>query len=184
MPKDAIRSRSLDQRRMLAPESHHALSLAAQRQLLATPEFAAATVVGLYSPVRGEVDTALLLQQLSETGRIPVYPRVVGAGMEFVRLSPEAPLAPGRFGILEPSGSERLPPAAIDLLVVPGVAFDRRGHRLGYGRGYYDRALQDEDCRPLLAGLAFAFQLVDRLPAQPHDVQLRLLATDAGLHRF
>jgi len=184
MPKIAIRSRSLQQRRALASERYRALSLAAQQQLLAIDEFAEAGVVGLYSPVRGEVDTRLLLDAVAAAGKCLVYPRVCGDDLEFVELRTGAELCSGSFGVLEPSGDRLVPLSRIDFLVVPGVAFDRRGHRLGYGKGYYDRALQNEGDRPLLAGLGFTFQVVDRLPAQQHDVQLQLLATDSGLSRF
>jgi len=184
MPKHAIRSRSLDRRRTLDPASYQALSVRAQEQLLVAREFITAGTVGLYSPVRGEVDTSLLCRTLQETGRSPVFPRVVGEHLEFVRITGTDALTRGSFGVLEPEGEDRVDMRGIDLLVVPGVAFDRRGHRLGYGKGYYDRALQEDDSRPLLAGLAFAFQLVERLPAQPHDVQLQMLATETGLLRF
>lgn len=184
MPKCAIRSRTLEQRRVLPPDRYRLLSDASQRQLLSTPEVAEAKVVGLYSPVHGEVDTGLLARDLTAGRRQLVYPRVAGDDLEFIKILPGEKLVPGSFGVLEPEGQVRVPLVEIDLIVVPGAAFDRKGHRLGYGKGYYDRALRDEETRPVLAGLAFSFQVVDRLPAQAHDVQLQFLATDTGLVRI
>ena len=91
---------------------------------------------------------------------------------------------PGRFGIPEPEGGSPVSLSELDLMVVPGVGFDLHGHRLGYGRGYYDRVLAGESRRPTLVGLCFEQQVVDRLPRDPHDVCVDLLITEQHSWRF
>jgi 5-formyltetrahydrofolate cyclo-ligase len=184
MPKDAIRSRLLEQRRQLTAERHRADSLAVQQQLLLAAEFVAARRIALYSPIQKEVATDLLRSVAFASGKELAYPRVRAEQLEFVAVRPNDELVRGAFGVAEPAGSRLVPLSDIDLLVVPGVAFDRRGHRLGYGKGYYDRALAGGAGRPLTVGLGFVFQQVDLLPNQKHDVQLQLLVTEHGISRF
>jgi 5-formyltetrahydrofolate cyclo-ligase len=88
-------------------------------------------------------------------------------------------LLPGPYGIPAPDGPT-IPPETIDLIVVPGLAFDRSCHRLGQGGGYYDRYLPY--CRAVTVGLAFELQMTDDLPWEAHDIQLDFVATDAALY--
>ena len=123
-------------------------------------------VVALYAPVRGEIDPGHLHVQDA------VWPRIDGEHIRFC----QGPLQPGRYDIPEPTGAERQP----DVILVPGVAFDRRGHRLGYGRGYYDRALA---ARPQARriGLCHSFQLVEALPEEAHDEPVDYIVTPDGV---
>ena len=109
-------------------------------------------------------------------GRL-VVPRVNGRIIEAVECRPGTPLVVSRFGIAEPVG-EPIDPLTIDVVLVPAVCFDRRGHRIGYGAGYYDRflPLTRADCRHI--GVAFARQLIDRVPEEPHDRPVGMLITN------
>lgn len=176
MPKRSIRDELLARRRHLATVTCLSRSLAAQQRLLLTPEFAAAAVVALYSSVRNEVFTEEVFTSARRAGKTVTYPRVRGTLLEFVEVAERQELVPGAFGILEPVGVRLIPPAALELIVVPGVAFDLAGHRLGYGKGYYDRFLHER--RGRLAGLCFDFQLVERLPAEAHDVRMDMVVTE------
>jgi 5-formyltetrahydrofolate cyclo-ligase len=182
MPKRSIRDDLLARRQHLAADTCLGRSLEAQQRFLLTPEFAAATVVGLYSPVRNEVFTEELFTVARRSGKMVAYPRVRGVLLEFVRVMERQELVPGAFGILEPGGTQVVPLAALDLVVVPGVAFDLTGHRLGYGKGYYDRFLHER--RGQLVGLCFDFQLVGTLPAEAHDVRMDMVVTDERTLRF
>lgn len=182
MPKRSIRDEMLVRRRHLAVDTCLARSLVAQQRLLQTPEFAAATVVGLYSPVRNEVFTEEIFTAACRAGKTVAYPRVRSDLLDFVAVAQRQELVPGAFGILEPDGAKTIPLAALELIVVPGVAFDFAGHRLGYGKGYYDRFLQER--RGALVGLCFDFQLVTKLPAEVHDVRMDMLVTDERILRF
>lgn len=184
MPKRSIRSRLLQLRRQLSPPEWRTRSLRVQQQLMTLPEFAQARTVALYSAIHNEVATDLLLTRCHAAGQRTVFPRVVGEHLEFVEVCAAGELACGSFGVLEPCGQQLVPANQIDLLLVPGVGFDLRGHRLGYGKGYYDRALHGHSTATLRVGLAFDFQVVAELPAEAHDVQLQLLVTDSALHRF
>jgi 5-formyltetrahydrofolate cyclo-ligase len=125
-------------------------------------------VVALYSAIDHEIDPGHL--HINDA----VWPRVEEDGRLTFR---SGPLSPGKFGIPAPGPdtAEQQP----DTIVVPGVAFDRRGHRLGYGRGYYDRALA---ARPeaLRIGLCHSFQLVEKLDDRPHDEPVDFIVTPDG----
>jgi 5-formyltetrahydrofolate cyclo-ligase len=182
MPKRSIRDELLARRRHLAVETCLGRSLAAQQALLLTPEFAAATVVALYSPVRNEVFTEEIFAEARRSGKTVTYPRVRGNLLEFVEVRERQELEPGAYGILEPGGVQVVPLSSLELIVVPGVAFDLIGHRLGYGKGYYDRFLHQR--RGQLVGLCFDFQLVERLPAEAHDVRMNMVVTEERTLRF
>jgi 5-formyltetrahydrofolate cyclo-ligase len=184
MPKTSIRQTILTRRRAIAAEICLASSLNVQERLLTLPEFAAAACVALYSPIANEVFTEAVFRGAARLGKRVVYPRMCGTELEFVEVADRRELGPGTFGVLEPRGGRRIPPVAIDLAVVPGVAFDLRGHRLGYGKGFYDRAFGTGPSRPLLVGFAFEMQVVDRLPTEGHDVQLDLLITESRVVDF
>ncbi|BCR04170.1 5-formyltetrahydrofolate cyclo-ligase [Desulfuromonas versatilis] len=184
MPKKSIRGRMLAQRRHLAAETCFAQSLHIQQNLLDTPEFAAARSVALYSPVYNEVFTEELFHAACRAGKRVAYPRVRGEVLEFLEVPAIGDLRPGAFGILEPVGSAALEVAQLDLLVVPGVAFDEGGYRLGYGKGFYDRVLHGCQNRGILVGLCFKFQLVSSLPVETHDIGMDMLVTEEQVLRF
>jgi 5-formyltetrahydrofolate cyclo-ligase len=112
--------------------------------------------------------------------------------MRFLPLNPDfrnAGLRRGRYGILEPGNGIAVSVRGLDVLLMPLVGFDARGHRIGMGKGYYDRALayrrqQRAGLRPLLVGLAFECQRVAALPARPHDIPLDRLVTEAHVRHF
>ncbi len=184
MPKHHIRQVQLEARSCLSEVQRADLSCQAQQLLLSHPLFLAAKVVALYSPIRCEVDTCLLLKTALDTGKRVVYPRVeqlpdsATAAMQFVELSSWQDFQPGAFGVLEPQGGMVVAVADIDLMVVPGVAFDRYGYRLGYGKGFYDRVVKLCSTGCALVGLCYAFQVEENLPHEEHDLMLDWLITD------
>ncbi|MEJ2201154.1 MAG: 5-formyltetrahydrofolate cyclo-ligase, partial [Desulfuromonadaceae bacterium] len=184
MPKKSIRASMLEQRRQLATAVYAELSRKVQDRLLETPEFAAAEILALYSPVANEVATDELFHRARRQGKRVAYPRVRGELLEFVEVGQLAELTPGFRGILEPSGSMLVPLAGLDLLLVPGVVFDQRGHRLGYGKGFYDRTLHLSGRCAKLIGLSFEFQLVTELPVEFHDIGMDMLVTETRALQF
>jgi 5-formyltetrahydrofolate cyclo-ligase len=140
------------------------------------------SVVGGYHALPEEADPALLLERLVELGCHIAYPRVTGKGLplDFHRVPDGEVLAPGAFGIHEPLDS--WPRATPDMLLVPLLAFDASGHRLGYGGGFYDRTIALLKVPAI--GITFAGQEIDRLPHQAHDAQLTAILTERGLTRF
>jgi len=150
--------------------------LAVQR-ILALPEYAAAGVILGYHAVGGEAETRELIRRARADGKTVCLPAIIGKGVMEARRADR--LVPGPYGIPAPEGPV-FPPEAIDLIVVPGLAFDRACRRLGQGGGYYDRYLPRT--RGYAVGLAFEWQMVDRLPLEAHDVGVDCVATEAALY--
>lgn len=179
MDKGAIRAFMLKRRKNLLPEQAARMSRLAQQRLLTTEQFAAARSLALYSPIHNEVDTSDIFLIAGRQGKQVYYPRVAGACLHFVPISSAGQLMPGTFGVLEPAADLKNSQQVPDLILVPGVAFDRCGHRLGYGRGFYDRYLARCSGKAVRVGFSYSFQLCDALPAAAHDQSLDVLVTDA-----
>ncbi|MDR3465618.1 MAG: 5-formyltetrahydrofolate cyclo-ligase [Xanthobacteraceae bacterium] len=176
--KSELRTAALTRRDALTPAERAAAAEAvAVRGLPIAP--AGGRVVAGYSPIRGELDPFPLMRALQAQGARLALPAIVGRDQPLVfrDWSFGRPLVPGRFGILEPAPD--MPAVEPDIVLVPMAAFDRAGHRVGYGAGFYDRTLgRSAAGRPVTVGLAFATQEVDRVGALPHDVGLDYIATE------
>ena len=151
-------------------------------QLLALPEWGAAKVVSTFVGVKSEVATLPLIEAALGVGKSVAVPVVEQGALALYRIDAVASLAPAPFGLLEPKpelrdAAHRQDPAAVDLFIVPGVAFDRRGGRVGYGKGYYDGLLPKARAGVLLVGIGFEVQVVDAVPMGPADVRLGRLIT-------
>lgn len=184
MLKTSIRNDTLARRRRLSFEECLAQSLRIQNRLLSAPEFRASACLALYSPILNEVFTEKLYQQARQQNKDVVYPRVRGEDLEFVLVGNRSELIPGTFGVMEPSGNDLMVPTELDLVVVPGVAYDLSGYRLGYGKGFYDKALHDTSEGTVRVGVCYELQLVDVLPAERHDICMDLIVTEERILRF
>lgn len=178
----------LAQRTGLAPAEREGLGVAAQEAIITSAAFGAAQTVLLYIPIRGEVPTDRIAAAALAQGKRLVLPRVQAEPKKLwlhAWSGRSEELVTGAYGILEPGADWPLvPPGEIDLVVVPGVAFDRQGVRLGYGGGYYDRTLPSiraGNPRSVALGLAYGFQVVTQLPAGPYDQRMDGVATEAGI---
>jgi len=192
--KRALR-REMGARRAALPESERrARSEAASARLLGLPELASLgagerprTIAG-YVAAKGEIDPAPALATAAAAGAVVALPRVDPAGQrlrfhraDFRPLLPErfGPLVPGAFGLLEPAATApEVPIEDLDVVIVPGLAFDSQGRRVGFGGGFYDRTFGDRRGAPLV-GLAHDFQIVPRCPAGDGDVPVDVVVTDA-----
>ena len=157
-----------------------ALRAAADARICASvcslPRFAAAETVFLYNAFGSEAGTSAIAARAKAEGKAVFYPRVRGREMELVRDEGQA-FARGPFGIMEPAGPvEHVLP---QFCVLPLLAADARFHRLGYGGGYYDRALAAWGDAAFKAGIGYDFQLLGTVPAEAHDVLTDALVTDA-----
>lgn len=172
--KKAMRLEATERRGRLSRETPHAGEALRRQFLAAVPLPAPGLVVSAFWPMGDEIDTRPLLTALHEKGYRCCLPVVVkrGLALKFRCWTPGMELVPGGFGVSVPpeAAGERVP----DLLIVPLLAFDRRGYRLGYGAGFYDRTLaalraagKPSGGRPLAVGVGFAGQEV---PAVPHDL--------------
>ena len=138
----------------------------------------------LYSSDENEVETDGLWQAARRRGKYVYYPRISAdkQAIEFVRRQDEDHLIPGIFDILIPPGEDLLTGVSkTDLVLLPGVGFDRAGHRLGRGRGYYDRALRDLLAGALRVGLAYDYQIVAHIPIDEHDERVDYIVTEKRL---
>lgn len=159
----------------------------AEQALAATvrahPRFARAGRIGLFAALGDEIPTRLLFEDARKAGRECLFPRCLDRGLlDFARVDAWSDLAPGNLGVLEPgAGRPSEPLTRFDLLFVPGLAFDVTGGRLGRGAGYYDRTLSNVRAdMPFLCGLAYAFQVVDRVPMGTGDVRVDAVACETG----
>ncbi len=143
-----------------------------------TEEFQHAKVVGAYFAIGSEVLTELIIGRAKRLGKKIALPRVEEDKITFYELSSTKSLIKGRFGIMEPPPYEKM--SKIDLLIVPGIAFDKKGNRLGYGKGFYDRLLSGK--RTFSIGLAYSFQLLENLPHDKYDKRLDAIASEDGVH--
>jgi 5-formyltetrahydrofolate cyclo-ligase len=155
---------------------------------MALPEYAAARTVLFYLDVRSEVRTRHTLPDALKTGKRIVVPYCVKDELELFLLTSPDELAVGMYKILEPKPElralpeKRVAPTELDLIMVPGVAFDRRGARMGHGFGYYDRLLQHARPDAPLVALAFECQLFPEIPTQPHDVFMDRIITEQAVY--
>ncbi len=149
-------------------------------KFLSLPEVKKANSILLYYPHKNEVDTTFIIEKLLNEGKEIILPKVVGFHIHPVKISDITSLKSGYAGIKEPEGRE-YPLDKVEIIVIPAIAFDIRGHRLGYGKGYYDRLLSKVNA--LKIGLAYDFQVLEKLPSEPHDIPVDLVITPTKIIR-
>jgi len=168
-----------------AQENKDELSRQIVAKFLALPEYAAAKTVMFYLDVRSEVRTRHSLADALASGKRIVVPYCVDGELELFHLENTDELAVGMYKILEPKEELRsvaeksVPVEQLDLIMVPGVAFDGRGARMGHGKGYYDKLLEHARPDTPLVALAFDCQLFDEIPTQAHDVFMDKILTES-----
>jgi 5-formyltetrahydrofolate cyclo-ligase len=183
--KHAARIDALARRNRLSPAERKSASAAATSNLLGLQGLTDSSVVLAYFALPSEIDPCSGISALRRRGATIVYPRVESDGVLGVHVvDDELELLPGPFGLSEPSAQAvRADLHLVDAVVVPAVAFDLLGMRLGYGGGYYDRLLPGlrSDC--LRIGLAFDEQIVAELPAEKHDEAVDVVVTPTRVIR-
>lgn len=184
--KRALRLRMSARRRVFPRDSAAAAGRSAAELLELLEEFQRADAVALYAALRDELPTRPVFDACTRRGAMRLLPRcTAGGNLEFASVERWEDLRPGRYGVLEPPAERAaIPLERADLVVIPGVAFDRAGRRLGRGQGYYDRALSSGAARsPFRVGFAFAFQLMGRVPTGPLDRDVDAVVTDEEILR-
>jgi len=177
--KERLRGRMRSWRRQIDSSWRDLTSATIISLLEALPIFQRAQIIQTYVALRHEVDTHELIRRLLRAGKQVAAPKVErGKELQQYFVKDFSELKPGAFGILEPPAdpSRLAPPEQFDLVLVPGLAFDRAGHRLGAGKGYYDRFLAQIKA-PKIA-LAFAFQIVAQIPLEAHDQRVDVIVTE------
>ena len=189
--RHALRAEMRARRRALSRRERALLARSLARQLAGTLRVRRARRIACYLANDGEMDLAPVMALLRGNGGQVLLPALHGKTLWFLPYDTNTPLAPNRFGILEPdvAASSRCRARDLDLVLMPLVAFDAAGNRLGMGGGYYDRTFSYLRNRvawrkPLLIGVAYEFQREQSLPRQPWDVPLQAVATEKQLYRF
>jgi 5-formyltetrahydrofolate cyclo-ligase len=190
--KSAIRRSARERRAGLADELRQRLDAAINRHLLDLAERLQPSLIAAFRAFDGEPDLLPALRGLESRGARLALPVVQkdptdagaagGARICLRRWSSGSELHPNRFGILEPVGTLEVGLAEVDLALVPLVAWDAAGGRLGMGASFYDRLFQPfaNELRPLRVGVAYGVQEVDRVPLEPWDVPLHMVLTEKG----
>lgn len=180
--KAALRRATRAARDGLAPVERSTGSSAAVARLRHLPELQRARVVALYNAVGSELDVAALVGWLRGRGTTTALPRVAGQQLVLVATTGSTPLGVGYQGIAEPVG-RGVDPDAVDVVVLPGLAFDPVGGRLGQGGGHYDRLLARCPAGAARIGVGFSCQVVPRVPREDHDEPVDVVVTERATYR-
>jgi 5-formyltetrahydrofolate cyclo-ligase len=181
--KAALREQMKRARLALSKAEVRRRSAAISQRLVELEAFRGAATVMLYLPIRNEVDATPALTHCLNDGKRLVLPRMDYARNRIVAHrvdDPATQLVLGRMDLVEPdaAATEVVAPEEVELVAVPGLAFDRRGNRIGWGRGYYDAFLASLGSSACRAGLAYGFQLVGAIEHDGHDVPMDCVVTD------
>jgi 5-formyltetrahydrofolate cyclo-ligase len=176
MTKNELRDKMKKERRKLAPCEVAKKSLDAGRLMLGCEEYNKAGTIMIYAPLGNEVETAMIAECAIKDGKQILYPvtdRISGA-ITPVKVNEDTEFVRGAYVIREPIGEAYC--GEIDLVILPGLAFDREGGRLGFGKGCYDAFLVKSEA--LKVGLCYGVQIVDIVPTEEHDVRMDMIVTD------
>lgn len=174
MDKKALRKRIREQKRAMTEEAIASASDRLAQQFFATDHYKNASVIYGYLPYNQEVRTVPILIQALRDGKKVAVPKVYGDTMRFIYLNDLSQVAPSDMGIPEPIADEPVAEEPSALVLMPGLAFDRNGNRMGYGGGFYDKFLAEEPTHPTVA-LCYAFQLVEKIPTDDNDIPVDLV---------
>lgn len=184
--KQQIREQAHENRRL--QDDKDGVSRVIMERFMSLPEYASAKTVMFYIDVRTEVRTRNDLQKALESGKKIVVPYCVDGELELFHLEKMDELEVGMYKILEPRADLRTVEAKkvaveeLDLIMVPGVAFDRQGGRTGHGKGYYDKLLEHAKPTTPLVGVAFECQLFPEIPMQEHDIFMDKIVTETAVY--
>lgn len=167
--KQELRRQMRLRKAAMTPEDRERRSLQLCDMVLQSQAYHDAKSVYGYLPFNQEVNTLPLLLQALSDGKTVALPKCRGRDMRFVALTDFSAVTPGAIGAPEPIADEPIAADETALVILPGLAFDPSGHRLGYGGGYYDRFLAEEPHHPTIA-LCFDFQMLPQLETEPHDI--------------
>ena len=181
--KDRLRSEGFSRRDALDKAFRQDAAQRIAGRALDFPELKDVTPVGGYWPIRSEVDSRPLMEALLDRGQDVALSQIIHPHLSWRLWQPGDVLIKGGFGVREPGPDA--PEVFPSALLVPLVAFDRRGGRVGYGKGHFDRAIAALDAKhPVLTiGLAYAVQEIEEVPVEPHDRMLDVIVTESELIR-
>ena len=169
MDKKTLRSQIREKKRAMTPEEINAASEKLGQLFLASDAYQKAKTIYGYLPYNQEVRTVPMLEQALADGKRVAVPKIYGDEMKFIYLTDLSQVETGYAGIPEPIADEPIGDDPTALVLMPGMAFDKEGHRIGYGGGFYDKFLAAEPNHPTLA-LCYAFQVLEHLETEAYDI--------------
>jgi 5-formyltetrahydrofolate cyclo-ligase len=176
LSKKELRHRIRNLRRSLPTQEYQQLSKAIVENIRGLEPFKSARIILAFCPFDGEPDISPLLEEILKEGKDLLIPKVEQNSMKLCKIRSFDGLALGSFCLLEPTQCEEVGPELVDFALVPGVAFDLKGCRLGMGKGFYDRILGR--IRGFKVGVAFSFQVFEEIPCDPWDQRVDAIATE------
>ena len=180
--KKLLRQEYLKIRKAIQDKPQKSLEIA--KRVIADDWYKDAKTVAIYKSLPSEVDTSYIISCALSSGKRVVLPKVFGSDMRFFEISEKEELIKSSFGVLEPAGedSRYVPLSRIDLVLVPGLCFDKCKNRLGFGRGYYDRYLRGAGVKTI--GLCFCSQLApdNIIPTDMYDVKMQKIITENEIY--
>ena len=174
MDKKALRAQIRDKKRAMTPEQIDTASARLGELFASCQSYKDAKTIYGYLPYNQEVRTVPMLEQALRDGKRVAVPKVYGEQMKFIYLTDLTQVEKGYAGIPEPVADEPVADDTEALVLMPGLAFDPQGHRIGYGGGFYDRFLAEEPNHPTVA-LCYDFQLLDHLETEEYDIPVDLV---------
>ena len=172
----------------ISEQEYHLKSARACGHLQSLEEFQNSAVVMMFLSITREILTTKAIAAALEQGKTVVVPKVNWHNHSIIPValtSLEMEMESDRYGLRHPVRSEQVPADRIDLIVLPGIGFDRQGNRLGRGGGFYDRFLNSNNgCTWATCGLAFEEQIIPEVPVENHDIAVNMLVTDTAIRRF
>ena len=169
MDKTALRKQIREKKRAMTPQQIQQASCDLAEQFLRSPLYREAATIYGYLPYNQEVRTVPMLEQALRDGKRVAVPKVYGDEMKFIYLTDLSQVEKGYAGIPEPIGDEPVADDKTALVLMPGLAFDPQGHRIGYGGGFYDKFLASEPEHPTVA-LCYDFQMLPQLDTEEFDI--------------
>ncbi len=170
--KDEIRKQMKALRRMLSQEEMTKSAMLVTEEIIKTDAYARAKTVCLYLSAYKEVDTSALLARCKKDNKTVLLPATAKNGT-ITLYKDNGKYKKGNFNITEPDSAETADTKTVDLFIIPALAFDKSGNRLGFGMGCYDRLLKN--AKGYKIGIGYAFQLIDSLPSDVHDIKMDMV---------
>jgi len=181
LKKEVIRRRFLKERLLHRGKVKEEKDKKILKNLLKLPELNKARNILFYCAVKGEPDLTPLMKLMLKKNGYVILPKVEGYNLKLYTVRDLSTLKKGKFGIPEPIEGEIVDPESTDLAFIPGLIFDREGYRIGFGKGYYDRLL--ENLKATSIGVAYSFQVLPKIPKDPWDKPVHLVVTEEEIIR-
>ncbi|WP_340690121.1 5-formyltetrahydrofolate cyclo-ligase [Hydrogenobacter thermophilus] len=176
LKKSELRRAYLNRREAMGEEEVFLYSERIKRGVKSLPDFKDAKKILFYCPIKNEPDLTSLIWESISLGKEALLPKVDGDRLRIYKVEHSNQLKPGSFCILEPEDGTQVEPEEVDFALVPGIVFDTKGYRIGFGKGFYDRLLKR--VKGVKVGVAYSFQVLEEIPVDSWDEPVDLLITE------